>query len=205
MKKRGRLSRAETISKKEPLSEKLDIRARKSREKVLLATTELLYERGLSGASVDEVSRRSGVAKTTIYRHWPTRTDLMKDACLQIGTAVQAPETGRVADDIREYLMTIARILRKEKWTSVLPSVIDAAERDPDIAAMYSELQAGYSRPLEEVIRRGIRSGQLPPTTNPSLLISLLTGPLFFRRWFSREPLNETFVERLVEMVLKKG
>ena len=54
----------------------LDERVRRSRAAVIGATTQLLVERGFGGATVDEISRRSGVAKTTIYRHWPTRIDL---------------------------------------------------------------------------------------------------------------------------------
>ncbi|WP_235845866.1 TetR/AcrR family transcriptional regulator [Dictyobacter aurantiacus] len=59
-----------------------DHRVRRSKERVLRATAELLTENGLGGVSVEEVFRRSGVAKTTIYRHWAIRADLMIDACL---------------------------------------------------------------------------------------------------------------------------
>ena len=62
----------------------VDARVRRSRETVLGVTAELLFERGLAGASVDEITRRSGVAKTTIYRHWPNRNALIIDACLRM-------------------------------------------------------------------------------------------------------------------------
>jgi len=62
---------------------------RRSKEAVMAASLaaayELLTEFGLSGVSIDEVSRRSGVAKTTIYRHWPSRTALLFD---RIGTGL---------------------------------------------------------------------------------------------------------------------
>jgi hypothetical protein len=58
-------------------------------------------------------------------------------------------------------------------------------ERDPDIAAMYSKLQDGYSAPLQSIIQRAMQKGELPKTEDVALLVAALTGPLFYRRWFS--------------------
>ena len=202
-----RKKRAATLKKQpsEPASEDptLDVRVRRSRATVLQATTELLFERGLSGTSVDEISRRSGVAKTTIYRHWPTRTDLLREACSTIGTPLETPDTGSFETDVTALLTNLARLLRSAPWTSVLPSVIDAAERDPDIAKMYSRLQEGYSTPLKTVIERAINKGEIPKTTDAALWIAALTGPLFYRRWFSREPLTEAFAKQVIRQIIR--
>jgi AcrR family transcriptional regulator len=180
----------------------VDERVRRSRAKVLGITTELLFERGFGGASVDEISRRSGVAKTTIYRHWPTRTDLLRDACSTIGTPQRVPDTGRFETDVVALMTNLAHLLRSAKWTSVLPSVIDAAERSPEIADMYSTLQQGYSAPFQTVIQRAMQKGELPQGTDVAVLVAALTGPLFYRRWFSREPLTKAFARQIVRRVL---
>jgi AcrR family transcriptional regulator len=183
-------------------SKLLDVRVRRSRVKVLDAAAELLLERGLAGASVDEITRRSGVAKTTIYRHWPTRGDLLRDACSSIGTPLQVPDTGSFEGDVTALVTSLAHLLRSEKWTSVLPSIIDAAERDPDIAAVYSRLQKGYSAPLLFIVQRAMKRGELPKPTDAATLVAALTGPLFYRRWFSREPLTSAFAKQIVRLVL---
>lgn len=180
-----------------------DERVRRSRASVLAATAELLFERGYSGVSVDEVCRRSGVAKTTIYRHWPTRTDLLRDACATIGTPQTTPDRGSFQADIAALMGDLAQALTTARWTSVLPSIIDAGERDPEMADMYRRLQQGYSAPFEEVIRRGIERGELPEATDPATLAAALIGPLFFRRWFSREPLTEAFVAKIIRLVVR--
>jgi AcrR family transcriptional regulator len=183
----------------------LDARVRRSRAAVLGVTAELLFERGLAGASVDEISRRSGVAKTTIYRHWPTRADLLQEACSSIGTPLDVPDTGSVEGDVTALMMNLAQLLRSAKWTSVLPSVIDAAERDPDIAAMYSRIQEGYSAPLQSILQMAMRKGELPKTTDIALLVAALTGPLFYRRWFSREPVTSAFAKQIVRLVIRQN
>jgi AcrR family transcriptional regulator len=186
-----------------PVTNALDERVRRSRMRVLAATSELLIERGLSGASVDEISRRSGVAKTTIYRHWPTRADLLRDACSTIGTPQDVPDTGSFATDVIALMTNLVQLLRIAKWTSVLPSIIDAAERDPEIAKMYSKLQKGYSMPFKTVILRAMERQELPSDTDPAVLIAALTGPLFYRRWFSREPLTKAFAKQIAQRLLQ--
>src|ERR1700722_2822321 len=98
----------------------LDERVRRSRAAVLDVTTKLLFERGYGGATVDEISRRSGVAKTTISRHWPTRTDLLRDACSTLGTPLETPDAGSFAADVTALTTNLAHLLRSAKWTSVL-------------------------------------------------------------------------------------
>jgi AcrR family transcriptional regulator len=182
----------------------LDVRVRRSRATVLGVAAELLLERGFAGVSVDEITRRSGVAKTTIYRHWPARGDLLRDACSSIGTPLEVPDTGSFEGDVTSLLTSLAHLLRSAKWTSVLPSVIDAAERDPDIAAVYSRLQEGYSAPLQSIIQRAMQKGELSKTTDAALLVAALTGPLFYRRWFSREPLTTAFAKQIIRLVLRQ-
>ena len=198
MKKRKTSNNIATFAVQKHEGKGLDERVQRSRATVLDATAQLLFERGYGGATVDEISRRSGVAKTTIYRHWPTRNDLLRDACSKLGTPLDAPDAGSFLSDATALMTTLARMLASAKWASVLPSIIDAAERDPDIAAMYAKLQQGYSAPFETVILRAMAKGELPRSTDVAKLIAALTGPLFYRRWFSREPLTDDFAKWVV-------
>lgn len=180
----------------------VDDRVRRSKERVLRVTAELLGESGVGGVSVDEVSRRSGVAKTTIYRHWPTRSELVIDACSQLSTDPDVPDTGTLEGDVTALLTKVADLLRTARWSSVVPSIIDAAERDPDLAQVHSRIQMGHADPLRAVIARAVRRGEIPPDTDPGVIIAGLLGPLFYRRWFSREALDELFVQSIVRHTL---
>ena len=182
--------------------EALDARVRRSKEVVLRTTFELLTESGLGGVSVDEVSRRSGVAKTTIYRHWATRAELILDACSRITAEQEVPDTGSFEGDVTVLLAGIAELLVTARWSSVVPSIIDAAERDPELAHIHSRIQMGHTAPLQAVIARAVRNGEIPASTDPSDMIAALVGPLFYRRWFSREPLDEAFVRSIVKTAI---
>jgi AcrR family transcriptional regulator len=176
-----------------------DERVRRSKEAVLAAANELLSETGFGGVSVDAVSKRSGVAKTTIYRHWPSRTALLLEACAKLGSRPEAPDTGSLRGDLTALAMYLAHQLRSACWATVLPSIIDAAERDPEIAELQACLHAGFLAPFRTVVERAKGRGELSPSQDPSEVIASIAGPLFFRRWFSREALDESFVSGVVE------
>ena len=185
-------------AKKKPQAAAPNERVSRTRDTVLAVTFELMSEEGIGGVSVDEVSRRSGVAKTTIYRHWPTRSALLLDACAKLRPQPQIPDTGSLKGDLAAHASFIARQLKSARWPTILPSIVDAAERDPDIAKLHAQLQAGFALPYSVIIERAKNRGEVPARASTQEIAALVSGPLFFRRWFSREPLDEAFVKDIV-------
>jgi AcrR family transcriptional regulator len=179
-----------------------DERVVRSKKAVLATTYKLLSEEGLAGVSVDEVSKRSGVAKTTIYRHWPSRSALLLDACANMASKPQPPETGSLRGDLEFLANYIAGRLPSAPWTSVLPSIIDAAERDPQLAEVQARIHSEMRNVFRLVIERAQQKGEISRNVDSAELIAAILGPLFYRRWFSREPLNERFVKNVVARAL---
>ncbi len=180
----------------------LDSRVQRTRAAVLAQTYELLSAGGLGGVSIDEVSRRSGVSKTTIYRHWPSRAALLVEACSTIGETPPVPDTGRLVDDVVAATEALAEQLRTARWAVVLPSIVDAAEREPALAVLHADLHARLMAPFTALAERARDQGELAPGREPGDLVAAIAGPLFYRRWFSREPLDARFVRRVVEDAL---
>ena len=99
----------------------------------LAAAYELLTEAGLSGVSFDEVSRRSGVAKTTLYRHWPSRSALLFDAVMQFAPRLQTPATGSLRGDLTALALGLAQRLQTGGWSSAMPSIIAVSYTHLDV------------------------------------------------------------------------
>ena len=135
---------------------------------------------------MDEVSRRSGVAKTTIYRHWPSRESLLLAACSQLSSRPAVPDSGKLRTDL-ETLAAGDAMRLQQPWSTVLPSIIDAAERDKDLAELQSRIHAQMRRALTTVIERAQDRGELP------------------RSHDAREPLDESFAKRVVERALRNA
>jgi AcrR family transcriptional regulator len=181
-----------------------DERVQRSKTAVLSATYQLLSEAGLAGASVDAIARRSGVAKATIYRHWPTRSALLLDACSKLGGKSDIPDRGGLHADMKALAEMLAHQLRSARWATILPSIIDAAERDPETAKLHAGLHAGFTTGFLAAIERGRARGELPPGHEPADIVAAVMGPLFYRRWFSREPLDAIFVAGVVDRAVGK-
>ena len=186
-----------------PTSPELDARVRRSKENVLAVTHQMMSETGLSGVSIDEVSKRSGVAKTTIYRHWPSRADLLLDACSKLGSKFEVPDTGSFRGDIDALVVALASYLRTAPLTKILPSIVDAGEHDIKIAKLLqAQVRTCIMAPLYEVIEHAQKKAEIGEDHDASHLIARIAGPLFFRRWFSGESLDKNFVRAIIQSVI---
>lgn len=182
----------------------IDGRVEKSKQAVLAATFELLVKLGLSGVSVDAVSRRSGVAKTTIYRHWPSREALLMEACAQFKSSLPVPNTGSLKGDLEALANEVVARLQHSSST-VMPSIIDVAERNEELAALQAEIHAQTREPLVTVIGRAQQRRELAHNQDSREVIACILGPLLYRRFFSREPLDQALAKRIVERALGKS
>lgn len=173
-------------------------RVERSKTAVLEETYRQLTRGGLSGVSIDDIARQSGVAKTTIYRHWPTRSALLIDACSRMGSAQTAPDRGNLADDLAMLTHNVAESLREASWASVLPSIIDVSERDPEIATMQANMHRANMVPFFAAFEAAKERGEVRPNVTVETLVAMTLGPLFYRRWFSKEELDDDFVDAVI-------
>lgn len=180
-----------------------DERVRRSKETVLATAFDMLTETGFGGFSIDAVARRSGVAKMTIYRHWPSRAALLLDACTRMAPArAEAPDTGSFRGDLATVAKSLAQRMQASRWASLLPSIIEAAERDPALAALHARQNVAVTATFRAIIDRAKERRQLPPATDASKVIALVMGPLVYRRWFSREKIDDPFIAAVIENAL---
>ncbi len=168
----------------------------------MAATQELMSEEGIVGFSVDEVSRRSGVSKTTIYRHWPSRSALLMDACSHLDTWPEQADTGSLRGDVIALAAYVAHKMQSSRRATVFPSVIDAAEHDPDMACLLAEMHAQFLVPFIATAERARQRGELPPDSDPAAFADTFLAPFFYRRWFSRQPLDEAFVQGVIRSMV---
>jgi hypothetical protein len=86
-----------------------------------------------------------------------------------------------------------------------MPSIIDAAERNKDLAKLQAGIHAQMRGALVAVIERAQERGELPRSQEACELVASILGPILYRRFFSRETLDEGFAKRVVERALRKA
>ncbi len=169
---------------------------------VLRAAYDLLSESGIGHFTIEGVAARSGVARTTIYRWWPSKGALAMEGFLE-GTAqaIHVPPTDSVVADLRAVMRSFARIMGGTPGR-IIRGIIAEGQSDP---ATIEAFKDGYVRPrraeLRALLERGIAGGELRANLDIELVSLALFGPLYLRMLLN-EGLDEAWVDRLVSFVL---
>ncbi len=180
-----------------------DPRVARSRAAVLAATVELLGEFGHAGTTVEAVAERSGVAKTTIYRHWPTRAKLLFDAFQSSVELDPMPPTGDLRQDLLGLTGGLAKKLRNPRWSRIMATLIDAAEADRELAELTRDFTNERRAAVVAVFERGIAEGELDPSVDPRLASQLVGGALFYSRFMVRRAADDEELEHIVDLALE--
>ena len=173
-----------------------------ARQRVLQAALQVLDQHGLAGFTMEAVARRAGASKATLYRHWPTSGALLVDAMDATFHPMAVPNTGRVETDVAEVLTTFVTLLEQTPFPRLLAAFIDAAARDPDLAALHADLTRRRREPLFIALTRACERGQLSGGLDMELVIDLLTAPFFYRRLIGHRPIPPDLVGEVIAQVL---
>jgi AcrR family transcriptional regulator len=177
-------------------------RARHDDADILEATLRVIAEDGVSGATVDTVAARAGISKATIYRHWGSRARLIHAAL----SSLEGPYVETVGETLREDLTVllwhVVEFFNRPDIGRVFASFIDAAARDPELAALHQETMAKARASFEQVVRRGINRGELPADLDIGLFIDVVRAPFIYRRVVAQQPVRPADVEPVVDLVL---
>lgn len=166
-----------------------DPRVLRSRAKVLAAAADLIVERGLPGVAVEHITARSGVAKTTIYRQWPTLAPLLFDAVVEA-----LPPVPDADGDVVAYLCALADSL-DARSVALIGALGVGARTDPALAELNREFVRQRREPLRAML---VAAGH----TDVDTLLAALGGAIFYWRLVATEPVDRAAVETLVTRVL---
>jgi AcrR family transcriptional regulator len=128
---------------------------------VLSAARELIGEKGYAGFSIEEVARRAGSGKTTIYRWYPTKADLfIAIYTIERTASVTVPDTGRLLDDLIDYTTSLWLFWRSNAAGAALRGLIAEAQGTREALAVlrnrfFPERTADVKRILERAASRG--------------------------------------------------
>jgi AcrR family transcriptional regulator len=178
-------------------------RGPKVRAAVLAATLTELAENGYAALTVDNVARRCGVHKTTIYRRWKDRESLVADAVTDhVATGVPIPDTHDIGTDLREYARSLVTWLNSPIGKAVLAATLSDAARTPEIANVKHRFFEDRFQRAKPVISAAIARGELPAATDSAELVKTLVAPIYLRLLVTAEPIDETTADHAAKVAL---
>ena len=178
--------------------------SRASRHAVLTTATDLLDERGYTGFTIDEVARRSGVSKATIYKHWTGGYDVAVEAYgMSVTAAVPVISTGDVVADLADQIRRLAEFYASARGR-VIAQLLGAGTGQAHGPALLREKFFAPRRDATlALIEEGKASGRLRPDLDSDLAIDLLFGPVVFRLLNGTEALDTHEAAALARMALR--
>jgi AcrR family transcriptional regulator len=150
-------------------------RSEEAHRAILAAVIELLPKYGLDGLSIEAVAARAGVGKTTIYRHWDTKNELVVEALRQLSPAGPPPDTGSLAGDLESVVDLQRRRLEASTLPRVMPRILSEASEDPELHAEIVRTAVLPIRAvLDEFVERAVRRGELREDVDRESLVDVL-------------------------------
>ncbi|MFC7220800.1 TetR/AcrR family transcriptional regulator [Streptomyces polyrhachis] len=185
-------------------------RSRAADEAILAATRAALAELGFSRLTLGDVAARAGVAKTTLYRRWPGKSELVVDAVADLFDKLELPPGGGSLEaDIEEVILQFAALLARPEVRTALMAVVAEATDDEALRARIR--QAIVDRQKRLVLQGRARAqerGELTPPADPrqaeyeaDLIFDTLAGAVVHRALVSCEPVDTPWATALATLV----
>jgi AcrR family transcriptional regulator len=167
------------------------------------AVLEELATHGYGRLSIEGVARRAGVGKTTIYRRWDSKLEMVLDVVSVIAVQGMAPpDTGSLRGDLRAMIGSASQALRHPLALQIIPDLLAEAARNPQIAdTLQTALRETQLEVSAAVLTRAKARDEVPPDTDVQLALDLAIGPLYWRLAVVRDKLPKTYLDQLADRV----
>lgn len=175
----------------------------RARQQIVDATLEILRTDGVRGVTSDEVARRSGVAKTTLYRHFGSTDALVFAAVEETVTATALPDTGSLRGDLelvhRRYLDVAAVLQARELFAWMVAKALEG----PQNAERFRRARVQPRGPTALALQRAIGRGEIDPEIDVDLAMHMIQGPLISKRIVANEEVGAADLGRILDMTLR--
>jgi AcrR family transcriptional regulator len=157
-------------------------RSERARRAILTAALELCREQGLAKTTMEEIAKRAGVGKQTIYRWWGSKAAVVEEALNErVRPATDFPDTGDLRADLYTQMTAVASLFVSAEFAPYV-SLIAAAQDDPDVAKSVREnIIEPRVKACRDRLRRAQEQGQLRRDVDLDDVVELLYAPLYYR------------------------
>lgn len=168
------------------------------RAAVVTATIDELLAAGYEALSYERIAARAGVHKTTIYRRWPTKAELVMEVVDQLAQErVKVPNTGSLEDDLAAFARSVVANLSSPEADALVRVLTVAARGSPELG---ERARAWWSKRFAlayAIVERAVERGEVPPDTDAEMVVETLVGPLYVRHLFTGSPLDREVTDRV--------
>jgi AcrR family transcriptional regulator len=174
------------------------------RLRVLKAASSLVDRLSYDAVTIDAVARASGVSKSTLYRHWPSRQVLVLEAfTYKTNLLTKVDDTGDVARDLYAYLVALTFCLTEGGAASTVANLLAEAIRNDEFAILFQRTLLRERRQgFLVILHRGRRRGQLRDDADLTMVTDAMYGAIHHRLIATRQEIDRTFLHSLGDFAI---
>ena len=175
-------------------------RSQASEDAILDATLELLSDCGYRDVTVEAIALRAGASKSTIYRRWPTKENLVIAAFAR-SPVLRAPARGDVRTQLAATIAQFARYMQETPLGGVLPALVAERARNPALDHALQPLVRLRRAPIADILVAAVARGELPAGIDVEVVLDLLMGPVLQRIMVMGARVDRRFIDAVVRTV----
>jgi AcrR family transcriptional regulator len=140
------------------------------------------------------------VSRTTVYKHFPQRADLLRGAIESFDTGPAVVEvTGDLRADLRNLVGHLAMDLADDARSRVFAALIERAMHDPEVAEVRDGLMADGLDAFGEIVGKAVAAGELRPDIDVDLALAGLIGVFFAKRFLMGSPVGVDRLDHVID------
>jgi len=170
---------------------------------MLDSTKAIIVEQGVSSCTIEEVSSRSGVAKTTIYRHYGGLEELIFAAVAQDISHTTAPDTGSLREDLIEIQRQYVEVARSATVRELFVWMMGRAVTSSAFADLFRGVRVQPRGSTTIALQRAISRGELAPTIDLDMAMHFIQGPFISKRIVDNADITPAEIETMVDMAIR--
>lgn len=169
---------------------------------VLAAALSEVARAGYHGLRIEDVAARAGVNKTTVYRRWPSKQELIRDALMSLaGETFAVADTGSLRSDMLAIARKMTALAAQPEYQGLFRMFVGEAD-DAELAEIVRSLRASFEASPRKIVAAAEARGEIAPGADACLLFDVLAAALNRRLFLERTPADEDYLQRLVDLLL---
>jgi AcrR family transcriptional regulator len=189
-----------SISPRRTEGKRVQGRSARVLEAVLDAALDELGQVGYAALRIEDVAARSGVNKTTIYRRWPTKIELVAAVLSHAKEPPSSFDTGTLEGDVRASLFEMRERLNDSRHRAII-RIVMAERMQPEVNEIVGQLRERYGAVRRQLFERAIERGELSPATDTDALVEFMSAPLITRIVNQGASVDDDFLDFLTHVV----
>ena len=171
---------------------------------IVEAANTVLATQGFAGLSFEGLAAAAGVSKTSIYRRWSNKGELLLDLYMADVSDPPVDTDKPFAQALEDYLMLTVVRLENPAWAVAIRSLVAEAQSDEALAALVRQKVVEPRRAaVRRLIDHAFARGELVPRADPDILLDMMFGAMWYRLLLSHAPFDRAFARELVDSFMK--